>query len=182
MTINYEGIPDEASLIREANLGVRERMSLSQLVNWMFSVFAGKVDIGRVYVSMSDPMPLPLTSSKGSIRELAHEIQSRQKSRVMVSRYHVRAASLALKVSEGVIADALAELGCNIWPSFNEGNKFAPRGEMPNDKDLLWLATLQFCHLLSPYLAASHLTWSSWLSPTCGTRCLWRSSQGSSRR
>ncbi|KAL3775736.1 hypothetical protein ACHAW5_005891 [Stephanodiscus triporus] len=161
LTINYEGIPDEESLIKEANYGRTEKMSLANLTKWMYRVLAGKVNIGRVYVSASEA--LAMNDSCGEpINELAHAIQLRQQCQVMVSNYHIKAASLALDLSEEIVFEAILELGCQLWPE-SENQTYI---QLPDNQDFLWAAMLQFSHLLGPYLSTSHPLWSSWICPS----------------
>ncbi|KAL3756911.1 hypothetical protein ACHAWU_005915 [Discostella pseudostelligera] len=158
LTINYEGIPDQISLMNEANYGHREEMSLKRLLQWMYNVVAGRVLIGRVYVSASEAIPL----RDGCITELAHTIQIRQQGRVAVSSYHIKATSLVLGLSEEVVIEALTELGCQRWPTLESELSII---HLPDNGDFLWAAMLHFCHVLGPYLAGSHPKWSSWISP-----------------
>jgi alkyldihydroxyacetonephosphate synthase len=161
ITINYEGIPDQESLVKEANHGRTDKMSLAKLAHWMYRVLAGKVNIGRIYVSASEALVMH-DSSGNSLNELANAIQMRQKCRVMVSNYHIRAASFALDLSEKVVLEAILELGCQIWPGLENQACLQP----PGNPDLLWAAMLQFGHLLGPYLSTSHPLWSSWICPS----------------
>ncbi|KAL9182467.1 hypothetical protein ACHAXT_013119 [Thalassiosira profunda] len=164
LTINYEVLPDGASLVQEANGGRRQRMSLAKLSNWMRDVFSGRVNIGRVYLSASDPLVMPALRAT-EVLAFAHAVQSRHQGRVVASNFHIRAASLALELSEEVVLEALLELGCPIWPESDQ-NKHLPLTR--DDQDFLWSAMLQVGHLFGPYLATAHPMWSSWLSPSFG--------------
>ena len=161
LTINYEGIPEEESLIKEVNGGFINRMSLSKLLNWMHRVFAGQVNIGRVYVSASKVLTLPNSSGK-DINELAYRIQSLHQSKVMVSSYHIKAASLALELPEEVVIEALLELGCQIWPGRQKNDSL----QVQDNQDFQWTAMLQVGHLFAPFIVTCHPIWSSWLSPS----------------
>ena len=159
LTINYEGIPDEESLVKEANSGCAMKMSLTKLANWLHRIYSGTVNIGRVYVSASGPMH-DFTGS--DINELAYAIQSHQQSQMLVSNYHVRATSLALGMSEQAVLKAMLELGCNFWPESDDKQMYH---QPPDNCDLQWAAMLQLSHLLGPYLRTSHQLWSSWTCP-----------------
>ena len=164
LAINYEGIPDEAALIEEVtNHGHGEKMSLTKLMHWMCRAFTGHVNIGRVYVSASETLAITNTSGGQDILKLAHAIQSRQQSRVMISNYHIRAASRAFDLSEDVVKEALTELGCQFWPTGSQNMYIPP---LQDNQDMLWAAMLQFGHLFGPLLRTSHPMWSSWLSPS----------------
>ena len=160
LTINYEGIPDQTSLLNEANNGHRVEMSLGKLSKWMYNAITGRVFIGRVYVSASEATSMPKVSGR-SINELAASIQTRQQSRVMVSDYHIKATALVLDLSEKEVTEALLELRCQRWPSLSEKSQM----HVPHDCDFQWAAMLHFGHLLGPYLAGSHPKWSRWISP-----------------
>jgi alkyldihydroxyacetonephosphate synthase len=161
LTINYEGIPDEESLVTEANSGCAKKMSLTKLTNWLYRIYSGTVNIGRVYVSASGP--LRMHHSIGSdVNELAYAIQSHQQSQMLVSNYHVRATSLALGMSEEAVLEAMSELGCNFWPESDDMQMYL---QPPDNCDLQWTAMLQLSHLLGPYLSTSHRLWSSWTCP-----------------
>jgi len=163
LTINYESVPDGEALVKEANHGRREKMSLLKLVNWIYKVFTGHVNIGRVFISASNAFAMPKNKDK-NIDELAYTIQSHQQSRVMVSNCHIKAASIALNVSEEVVIEAILELGCIIWPGGTQQNKSIQ--EQDTNQDLLWTVMLQFGHLFGPYLIISHPMWSLWLCPS----------------
>ncbi len=164
LTINYESIPDQTSLINEANYGHREEMSLGKLSKWMHNAITGRVFIGRVYVSASEATSMPKVSGR-CINELAASIQTRQQSRVMVSNYHIKATALVLDLSEKEVTEALLELRCQRWPSLSEKSPM----HVPHDCDFQWAAMLHFGHLLGPFLAGSHPKWSRWISPCANT-------------
>ncbi|KAL3823287.1 hypothetical protein ACHAXA_003435 [Cyclostephanos tholiformis] len=161
LTINYEGIPDQKSLINEAKHGRIEKMSLAKLAHWMRQTLAGKVNIGRVYVSASEALVMHDSKNK-DINELAYAIQLRQQCQIMVSNYHVKAASSALDLSEETVLEAILELGCQHWPQAVNQTYLQP----PGNRDFSWTIMLQFGHLLGPYLIASHPMWSSWICPS----------------
>jgi hypothetical protein len=160
LTINYEGLSDQTSLANEASHGLHEEMSLRRLMNWMRSVFAGNVNIGRVYISASENMVMPKSDNGQNIQKFAYAIQSRHQSRVMVSNYHIKSASLALELSEEVVLEALLELGCQIWPESSDYNMATLPRTMPENREMLWASMLQFGHLLGPFIAISHPMWS----------------------
>ncbi|KAL7554380.1 hypothetical protein ACHAWF_017846 [Thalassiosira exigua] len=161
LTINYEGLPDERSLVHEANSGCGEKMSLLRLANWLFHVFSGRVDIGRVHVSASKPMMVPDSCGR-DIRALAHTIQSCHQSRVMVSNFHIGATMAALDLPKNIVCEALLELGCPIWPECGIDESSV---QAVDCRDMNWAAMLQFGHLFGPFMVKSHPIWSSWLCP-----------------
>lgn len=162
ITINYEGLPDEASLLEEASSGHCQTMTLPKLFNWFARAFSGKIKIGRVYISASDSLPM-LNLANQSIRQFGHGIQSRHQTRVMVSDFHITAASLALDLPEDVFIEALSELGVLRWPIMAYQSEQLPA---PNALDMQWAAMLHFGHVFAPFISSSHPNWSRWLSPS----------------
>lgn len=165
ITINYEALPDQNSLVNEMIGNRRESMSISKLFSWMHRVLRGKVKIGRVYVSASDALEMKPPTK---IEKTGQTILSKQQERVLVSDYHVQAASIALGVSEKEMSDALKHLECVLWPSYSTERPL-PLHDLR--KDLLWSCLMHFGHVFAPYLEQTHKTWTSMIFPIeCGNR------------
>ncbi len=162
ITINYEALPDQDSLIHEASGNRREKMSLPKLFSWLYRVFCGQVNIGRVYISASETFEMIPRDSK-KVDKVSHTILSRQKQRIVVSGYHIQAASHALGVSEKEVFDSLAHLNCTLWPSFDT-KRLHPRMN-GSSQDFLWSCLLHFGHVFAPYLQPTHETWVTKLFP-----------------
>jgi len=162
ITINYEALPDQDSLIYEASGNRREEMSLTKLLSWLYRVFCGQVNIGRVYISASGAFDMVPRDAK-NVDIVSQTILSRQKERILVSGYHTRAASNALGVSEKEVFDSLVHLNCTLWPSFHT-KRLYPRINEPS-QDLLWSCLLHFGHVFAPYLQPTHKTWVTNLFP-----------------
>ena len=159
ITINYEALPDQNSLVNEMIGNRRESMSISKLFSWMHRVLCGRVKIGRVYVSASDALEMiPPTK----IEEIGQTILSKQQERILVSDYHVQAASIVLGVSKKEMSDALKQLDCVLWPS-HDTERSLPLSDFR--KDLLWSCMMHFGHLFAPYLEPTHETWISMIFP-----------------
>ncbi|KAL3804981.1 hypothetical protein ACHAWO_001839 [Cyclotella atomus] len=163
VTINYEALPDEMSLMEQANYGCGKPispMSLNSLMHWLYRAYTRDISIGRVNVSASGVLDMPDSSAIGSF---CYEIQRCQQSRILVSDYHVKAASESLSIPYEVIAGALADLHVTVWPLF--GEELSKLG-VPRFRDLQWAAMLHFVRVFAPFLSTSHPTWASWLSPS----------------
>ena len=162
VTINYEALPDQESLLNEASGNRHEKMSLSKLFSWLYRVICGQVNIGRVYISASKTFEMIPRDSK-NVDKISRTILSRQQERIVVSGYHVRAASRALGVSEKEVSDSLAHLNCTLWPSFDAKRVHPCINE--SSQDLLWSCLMHFGHVFSPLLEPTHKTWVSMLFP-----------------
>ena len=159
VTISYEALPDEKSLIEQAKYGNNGLiMNLKSLMHWLYRAFTGNICIGRVHVSTSGVLEMPDTLA---IKSLCEEIQRSQKSRIMISDFHVKAASLALSLPVEMILRGLEELQVGVWPSFGTMSLAAP-----STRDLQWVAMLHFAHIFAPFLMATHPEWAVWLSPS----------------
>eukprot|EP00985_Skeletonema_marinoi_P018612 scaffold10417_cov137-Skeletonema_marinoi.AAC.36 len=162
ITINYEALPDQSSLISEASGNRRENMSLSKLCCWMYRVFCGEVNIGRVYISASKAFEMtPHDSNK--VDKISQTILSRQQERIVVSGYHIRAASCALGVSESEVVDSLGHLNCTLWPSLDTRTLHPPINE--SSQDFLWSCLMHFGHVFAPFLESTHKAWVTILFP-----------------
>jgi len=162
MTINYEDLPDQTSLLNEANGNRGGEMSLSALMNWSIQAFSGRINVGRIFISVSNAINGLNMNSKDP-QYLGCCIQNHQQRRIVVSEFHVRAASLAINVPPKLISDALSSIGCCHWPEWRDKGQF---NQMPTDLAVQWSVMLHFGHALAPYLPKSHSRWASWLSPS----------------
>ena len=168
ITINYEALPDQSSLINEASRNRRENMSLSKLFCWMYRVLSGEVNIGRVYISASEVFEMTPRDSK-RVDKISQTILSRQQERIVVSRYHIRAASCALGVSEKEVFDSLGHLRCTLWPSLDTMT-LHPRINESN-QDFLWSCLMHFGHVFAPFLESTHKEWVAILFPAGHRAC-----------
>jgi alkyldihydroxyacetonephosphate synthase len=171
ITINYEALPDQDSLINEASATRRDSMSISKLLSWLYRVFCGKVKIGRVYITASDTLEMIAQESK-KVDEISRSILSKQQERILVSGYHVQAASILLEVSENEVFDSLVHLNCSLWPPLER-----KRSNLPTElsQDLLWSCVMHFGHVFAPFLESTHKTWVSILFPAgCQNRFVTR--------
>ncbi|EJK66139.1 hypothetical protein THAOC_12956 [Thalassiosira oceanica] len=160
-TINYEGLVDQMTLVEETSRVAKRGMGLFRLSQWLRAVILNKVDIGRVYISASPP--IIVGAGTLDVRGLGNAIQERQRSRTLVSEYHVEAASSVLGVPSHVIRESMQDLGMIPWP---------PRGAtepllaIPSCQNVAWTTFFHFAHIYAPYLAQTHQTWSEWLCPS----------------
>ncbi|KAL7484379.1 hypothetical protein ACHAW6_010012 [Cyclotella cf. meneghiniana] len=160
LTINYEALPDQTSLMEQACRDNARRLRLTDLLHWLRRALSRSVSIGRVFVSASGVLEMPKSET---ISSLCHEIQRRHQNRIIVSRFHIEAASLSLGIKEELILEALGDLHVKVWPQFSEiSNELS----LPQSLDLRWAAMLHFGHFFAPFLSSSLPMWSAWLSPS----------------
>lgn len=159
ITINYECIPEQNILSEEAAGSHRRELTVTGMIFWLRDVLRGRVDIGKVHIEASDPLSLDCKTDNG-FRRLVDDIQRSQQKNVVVSDYHIRAASKILNIRETVVKRALPKIGCRFWPT-----TFIPdKAELPTDQTILFAILLHFGHALAPLFHEKRRKWSGWLS------------------
>ncbi len=158
ITINYECIPEQNILSEEAAGSSRRGLTVTGMVLWLKDVFGGKVDIGKIHIAASGPLPLD-SQSHNDFRQLANDIQVNQQKQIFVSEYHIKAASKMLDIRDTSLEAALKKLGCQFWPITNVPG--IPG--LPADRSALLTIVLHFGHLLAPLFYEERRKWSIWL-------------------
>jgi len=159
VTINYECIPEQKILSEEAAGSSRRGLTVTGMMLWLKDVFRGKVNIGKVHIAASGPLPVDCKTDK-DFRQLVNDIQLNQQKQIVVSEYHIRAASKMLDMSETSLKAGLRKLGCQFWPTIHVPG--IP--ELPSDQAALLTVVLHFGHLLAPLFFEKRKKWSIWLS------------------
>jgi alkyldihydroxyacetonephosphate synthase len=97
-------------------------------------------------------------------KTLALSIQRRQQELTVISDYHLKAASLLLSLEPAAIQEALLVLGCRFWHELPLDIAHTIRIPKITPREA-WSVTMQFGHVIAPYLKDSHKFWASWLFP-----------------
>lgn len=159
ITINYECIPEQNILSGEAAGSFRRGLTVTGMIFWLKDVLRGRVDIGKVHIAASDPLSLDCKSDN-DFRRLVDEIQIRQQKEIVVSEYHIKAASKTFNIKETVLETALQKLGCRCWPRTH----IPDIPKLPTDQTTLLTIVLHFGHVLAPFFFEKRRKWSVWLS------------------
>ena len=159
VTINYECIPEQHILSDEAAGSSRRGLNVGGMIYWLKDVFKGKVNIGKVHIVASNPLPFGCRGDK-DFRRLVDDIQINQQKQIAVSEYHIMAASKMFEMNEIRLKTALRKLGCRFWPMTNVPG--VP--ELPTDQATLFTVVLHFGHVLAPLFFEKRRKWSIWLN------------------
>eukprot|EP00934_Nitzschia_sp_Nitz4_P008304 Nitzschia sp. Nitz4//scaffold213_size37731//277//7089//NITZ4_007715-RA/size37731-processed-gene-0.0-mRNA-1//1//CDS//3329542050//8294//frame0 len=163
IAINYEAIPEQESLVREALGGSRPAMTFFGLIGWLGRVFNGKVKLGAIHVVAAEPLVMPTTSDE-AYHPFVEEVQRRQMNATRISEYHTRAASRLLRLPLSDMRTAFVTLGCKFMPTSKEERESEytfPR--LPVNESELAAIALQGGHWLAPMFRVSHPEWAQWL-------------------
>ena len=166
VVINYERLPEQQSLCREAcDANDRLGMNIYDLVSWLRDAYLGKIALGRIHIVASPPLAMDC-ETRDDFAAFALEIQRHQKERTMLSQYHVKAAAKLLDLPNDMFARGMTKLGSPWWPSHNDEIP-----SLPTDRSELMTVLLQVGHLLAPLFAIDRPLWASWLDPSfsCST-------------
>jgi len=159
VSISYECIPEQDILSQESAGSCRRGLTVSGLMFWLNDVFRGKVNIGKVHIAASDPIPMECESDE-DYKQLVDEIQISQQKGIVVSEYHIGAASKLLDIEQSVLREALPILGCRYWPM----TYVSDIPDLPTDRTTLLTIVLHFGHALAPLFFENRRKWSIWLN------------------
>ncbi|GAX13442.1 alkyldihydroxyacetonephosphate synthase [Fistulifera solaris] len=157
ITMSYEKIPEQPSLVEDIRNSSADDISTKGLLSWAFAAFSGEIRLGKAWLSACDAVTLP-SAENNNIDDLVIEIQRRQASQVMVSSYHISALAHLLGLTPSVVKEALSELGCRLW--LREEGYIS---SIPSDQDELWTVALQASAYLAPLFIESRPLWAQWL-------------------
>ena len=177
ITINYEAIPDQASLSADGESGSGSNLRVRSLLKWLWHVACGRISLGRVHVAAAEPILLSegIVDDNGiksqSPSNIVRTIQSRQMCQIFISSYHVEAASRVLGLEHETVRCAVKELGGKFWKPYDAGTQFffnrhQCRQSIPSNRNELLTVMLQFGHLLAPLVQETHPSWCEWLGCT----------------
>jgi len=165
--INYEKLPEQAAFAAEENGFTPSKLNTDGLLAWLCDAFSGRICIGRIHVSSSDPIMLSeRTKTPINFQNLATQIQSGQKQAIAISNYHISAAAEALNLDESIVNRAVAALGCRYWPEKIITKCVVLSKSERDSPSQLWSILLHFGHLLAPSINVSHPKWGTWLDPS----------------
>jgi len=159
ITINYECIPEQNILSEEAAGSNRRLLNVTGMILWLKEVVRGNIDIGKVHISAADPLFLDCESDI-DFNRLVDEIQRKQQQDIVVSKYHLKAASNLMDIEYSTMKIALRKLGCRFWPE----TYVADLPELPIDPSNMLTIVLHFGHLLAPLFVKNRRKWSLWLN------------------
>jgi alkyldihydroxyacetonephosphate synthase len=161
VVINYERLPEQQSLCREAcDEKKRLGMNIYDLISWLRDASLGKIALGRIHIVASPPLAMDC-ETRDDFAAFALEIQRHQKERTMLSEFHVKAAAKLLDLPNEVFARGMTKLGSPWWPCHDD--EIPP---LPTDRSELMSVLLQAGHLLAPMFAIDRPHWATWLDPS----------------
>ena len=176
ITINYEAIPDQASLSADGESGSGSNLRVQSLLKWLWHVACGRISLGRVHVATAEPiLSSNVVDDKGiksqSPSNIVRVIQSHQMCQIFISSYHVEAASRVLGLEHETVRCAVKELGGKFWKPYDAGTQFSfnrhqCRQSIPSNRNELLTVMLHFGHLLAPLVQETHPSWCEWLGCT----------------
>eukprot|EP00547_Thalassionema_nitzschioides_P011168 CAMPEP_0194262984 /NCGR_PEP_ID=MMETSP0158-20130606/46816_1 /TAXON_ID=33649 /ORGANISM="Thalassionema nitzschioides, Strain L26-B" /LENGTH=2209 /DNA_ID=CAMNT_0039003149 /DNA_START=70 /DNA_END=6701 /DNA_ORIENTATION=- len=158
--INYEKIPEQDVLTREAISGPKRNISTVGLIKWIKDTLLGKEVIGSIHIAANEPIMLG-QGENIDFHELARKLQSRQQELLFVSDYHLKAAEQILGLNKDEISKALRIMGCSAWPETCEANEVSAVFSTAE----AWSITSQFSHLIAHKLKITQTFWSEWIRP-----------------
>ena len=157
ITINYECIPEQQHLSKEAAGTERSMLNVTGMIRWLYTVMRGRIYIGKIHIAASDPISM---ERQHDFQKLVDHIQLQQQTKIYVSEYHLRAASKLLDIKGTVVKSALTKLGCQFWPT--TGVTAIP--DLPTDPTSLLTIVLHFGHVLAPLFFNEEPKWCFWLN------------------
>ena len=97
-------------------------------------------------------------------KKVANAVQQFQRSKILVSSFHMDACASILDINVGLIRDSVQLLGCSLWlENGSEGISY-PRPALPASKTERWAIFLHFGHCYAHFLKDTHPEWSKWLN------------------
>jgi alkyldihydroxyacetonephosphate synthase len=104
------------------------------------------------------------------VKKVANAVQMLQRSKVMVSRFHMNACASILDVDVSIVYNSLQALNCNLWSEDEFEDTTLSSPELPSSDTERWTLFLHFGHYYALYLKESHPKWSEWLDG-CNEGC-----------
>lgn len=88
ITINYDRVPEEDSLMRELQGGPKPTMRLGPLLNWSLKLLNDQIKIGRVHLVCGEPVQM---EPESDVHAVSHAVMKELQENYVVSTYHLRA-------------------------------------------------------------------------------------------
>ncbi|MGE3725154.1 MAG: 1-acyl-sn-glycerol-3-phosphate acyltransferase [Candidatus Sericytochromatia bacterium] len=88
ITINYDRVPEEASLLKELEGGPKPAMRLGPLIKWWQQLLHDEIKIGRVHLVCGEPV---LMEPESDVHAVSHAVMKELQENYVVSTYHLRA-------------------------------------------------------------------------------------------
>ena len=142
VALTYDRIPEERAFAAELSGAPKPKMKLSGLVKWLFKVWRGQINLGRIHIACGESVRL---TQGCDVPEVSHQIIRRLQEATVATTYHL-AAFLQHHPIEGLdpktLRRQIEERGGLVLESALEP---------PPDLDLRIAGTLrqQFAHHLS---------------------------------
>ncbi|KAL3920984.1 MAG: hypothetical protein SGILL_002989 [Bacillariaceae sp.] len=159
VTISYERIPEQEILSEEASGGRRRDLNVFGLMGWIKDAVNGKVQLGKIHISASDPQLMNCNTDE-DFSTFVDKIQEEQQRQLVVSEYHIKAASKLFNIPSIDMKGVMDSLGCRSWP--DTGIMDLP--ELPSDSSSLLSIVLHMSHNLAPLFLEDRKEWATWLN------------------
>ena len=88
VALTYDRIPEEKAFAAELSGAPKPKMKLSALVKWVWRVWRGKIDLGRIHIACGEPVRL---TPECDVPEVSHEIIRRLRRATVATTYHLEA-------------------------------------------------------------------------------------------
>lgn len=88
ISLTYDRVPEEASLVRELSGAPRPEMRLEALAKWSVEMAQGKVSLGRIHMKCGDPVVMKPDSD---VREVAYQVVTELQAHTATTTHHLRA-------------------------------------------------------------------------------------------
>lgn len=169
ISISYERVPEQASLLQEAASGSSKGLTTKGILSWLYDVSSGSINFGRAHIVASSPVEVlskQTDQDKTYLFDCIDEIQRRQTETTVLSQYHVEAIATLTGTKAQVVLEALRTMGCNMWPVAGNATEKCEHVS-PKVRDECWAAALQAGPWLAPAFVDSRPAWSNWLHRLC---------------
>ncbi len=111
ISLTYDRMPEEASLLRELRGHARPDMQLRALLAWSAKMAQGQVNLGRVHIACGDPVVM---TPEADARSVAMDVMAELQDKTATTTHHLRAFlhhNRLPGVSEQWLRDALERRG-----------------------------------------------------------------------
>lgn len=88
VALTYDRVPEEAAFAAELSGAPKPKMRLGPLFRWVFAVWRGRIDLGRIHIACGGPIQL---DAECDVPALSHEVIRRLKDATAVTTYHLEA-------------------------------------------------------------------------------------------
>jgi glycerol-3-phosphate O-acyltransferase len=147
VALTYDRVPEEAAFAAELAGAPKPGMRIGPLLSWVYAVWRGRIDLGRIHIACGEPIQL---DGESDVAEVSLEVIERLRDAGAITSYHLE-AYLAHHPEDGLDPGSLRaiieERGGKVLES-----PLRP----PADLHPLIAGTLrqQFAHFLDPVAVA----------------------------